>query len=84
MFNASSVMHHNVYVFYMSLLLFTFVNLRSLIIKLESWKVFSFLISCFLKMSFFLSVSSHRAKIVPKQPQINCADRVDVFTTQTV
>ena len=36
MFNASTVMHHNVYVFYMSLLLFTFVNLRSLIIKLES------------------------------------------------
>ena len=35
MFNASTVMHHNVYVFYMSLLLFTFVNLRSLI-KLES------------------------------------------------
>ena len=39
MLNASTVMHHNVYVFYMSLLLFTFVNLRSLIIKLESWKV---------------------------------------------
>ena len=36
MFNASTVMHHNVYVFYMSLLLFTFVNLRSLI-KVESW-----------------------------------------------
>ena len=35
MFNASTVMHHNVYVFYMSLLLFTFVNLRSLIIKLK-------------------------------------------------
>ena len=36
MFNASTVMHHNVYVFYMSLLLFTFVNLRSLImLKVE-------------------------------------------------
>ena len=30
MFNASTVMHHNVYVDYMSLLLFTFVNLISL------------------------------------------------------
>ena len=37
MFNASTVMHHNVYVFYMSLLLFTFVNLRTLI-KLEVGK----------------------------------------------
>ena len=39
MFNASTVMHHNVYVFYMSLLLFTFVNLRSLI-KLKVEKVY--------------------------------------------
>ena len=41
MFNASTVMHHNVYVFYMSLLLITFVNLRSLI-KLEVGKKDSF------------------------------------------
>ena len=52
MFNAPTVMHHNVYVFYMSLLLFTFVNLRSLIIKLKVESLFEFLYLVTIKFWF--------------------------------
>ena len=55
MFNASTVMHHNVYVFYMSLLFFTFVNLRSLIkLKVERFQCFQLMHLFELKLVLYI------------------------------